>query len=140
MQDWGLQLYSKRDSTTGVFLWILWNFQEHPFYRTLLDDCFYDCLRDIILFSLKNSSKFLCKILSITFLATVNKDMGLKFFSICLSLLFVCRSNLLFSIQEEIFHFEDMIQILTQMVCKERHHKVLPFESLSYHDHGLYLR
>ena len=70
----------------------------------------------------------------------LNKDMGLKFFSICLSLLFVCRTNLPFSIQEEIFHFEDMIQILTQMVCKERHHKVLPFESLSYHDHGLYLR
>ena len=24
----------KRDSGTGVFLWILWNFQEHLFYRT----------------------------------------------------------------------------------------------------------
>ena len=32
----GLQLYSNRDSDTGVFLWILWNFQEHHFYRTRL--------------------------------------------------------------------------------------------------------
>ena len=30
----------KRDSGTVVFLWILRNFQEHFFYRTLLDDCF----------------------------------------------------------------------------------------------------
>ena len=26
MQAWGLRLYLKRDSGTGVFLWILWNF------------------------------------------------------------------------------------------------------------------
>ena len=26
---WGLQLYLKRYSGTGVFLWILWNFYEH---------------------------------------------------------------------------------------------------------------
>ena len=38
-QNWGLQLYKKRDSGTGVFLWILWNFQEHLFYRTPLGDC-----------------------------------------------------------------------------------------------------
>ena len=31
----------KRDSGTGVFLWILRNFWEHLFYRTPLDDCFY---------------------------------------------------------------------------------------------------
>ena len=31
----------KRDYGTGVFLWILWNFQEHLFYRTPPDDCFY---------------------------------------------------------------------------------------------------
>ena len=36
----GQQLYLKRDPDTGVFLWILQNFQEHLFYRTPLDDCF----------------------------------------------------------------------------------------------------
>ena len=36
-----LQLYQKRDIGTGVFLWILWNFKEHLFYRTPLCDCFY---------------------------------------------------------------------------------------------------
>ena len=36
-----LQLYLKRDSGTGVFLWILRNFQEHFFYRTPLDGCFW---------------------------------------------------------------------------------------------------
>ena len=41
LQAWGLQLYKKRDSGLGVFLWILWNFQEHFFYRTPLDDCFW---------------------------------------------------------------------------------------------------
>ena len=30
----------KRDSGTGVFLWILSNFYEHLFPRTPLDDCF----------------------------------------------------------------------------------------------------
>ena len=30
----------KWDPDTGVFLWILQNFQEHLFYRTPLDDCF----------------------------------------------------------------------------------------------------
>ena len=39
-----LQLYGKRDSGTGVFLWILRNFKKHLFYRTLLDDCFYSYL------------------------------------------------------------------------------------------------
>ena len=31
----------KRDSGTGVFLWILQNIQEHLFYRTPLDDSFH---------------------------------------------------------------------------------------------------
>ena len=31
----------KRDSGTRVFLLILWNFQEHLFYRTPLGDCFW---------------------------------------------------------------------------------------------------
>ena len=35
-----LQLYLKRDSGTGVFLWILRHFQEHWFNRAPLDDCF----------------------------------------------------------------------------------------------------
>ena len=34
LQAWGLQLYWKRDSGTGVFLWILRNFYEHFLYRT----------------------------------------------------------------------------------------------------------
>ena len=29
----------KRDSSTVVFLWIMRNLYEHPFYRTLPDDC-----------------------------------------------------------------------------------------------------
>ena len=37
---WGLRLYFKKDSGGGVFLWILWNFQEHLFYRAPVDDCF----------------------------------------------------------------------------------------------------
>ena len=36
---WGLQLYSKRNSGTGVFLWILRNFKEH-LHRTPPDDYF----------------------------------------------------------------------------------------------------
>ena len=31
-----LQLYLEKDSGTSVSLWILWNFQEHLFYRTPL--------------------------------------------------------------------------------------------------------
>ena len=37
----GLRLYEKRDSGTGAFLWILRNFKEHLFYRTLPDNCFW---------------------------------------------------------------------------------------------------
>ena len=36
-----LQLYLKRDPGTGVFLRILRNFQEHFFYGTPLDGCFW---------------------------------------------------------------------------------------------------
>ena len=36
-----LKHYSKRDSGTGVFLWILQFFQEHLFYWTPLGDCFW---------------------------------------------------------------------------------------------------
>ena len=34
-------LLKKKDSGTGVSLWILQNFQGHLFYRTPLDDCFW---------------------------------------------------------------------------------------------------
>ena len=44
MQASGLQLYSKRDSDTGVFLWILWNFLEHLFHRTPLGNSFYNLI------------------------------------------------------------------------------------------------
>ena len=37
---WSLQLSYKRDSSAGVFLWLLRNFLEHLFYRTPLYDCF----------------------------------------------------------------------------------------------------
>ena len=36
----GLQLYWKRDSGTGVFLWILWNFLVHFFLQNTSGDCF----------------------------------------------------------------------------------------------------
>ena len=40
-----LQLHSKRDPGTGVFVWILRNFQERFYYRIPPDDCFYhSCL------------------------------------------------------------------------------------------------
>ena len=35
-----LQLYQKRSSGTGVFLWILWNVYKYLFYRTPPGDCF----------------------------------------------------------------------------------------------------
>ena len=35
----------KRESGTGVFLWILWNFQEHLFLRTPLVDWFCTFLK-----------------------------------------------------------------------------------------------
>ena len=34
-EAWALQLYQKRNSGTGVFLWILRNFQERPFIEHL---------------------------------------------------------------------------------------------------------
>ena len=37
----GLQPYLKRESDAGAFLWILWNLQEHLFYRSPPDDCFW---------------------------------------------------------------------------------------------------
>ena len=41
LQASGLKLYLKRDSSTGVFLWIFQNFQKHFFSRTPMDECFY---------------------------------------------------------------------------------------------------
>ena len=42
LQASALQLYYKRDSATGVFLWILCNFKEHLFYRTTPNNCFWN--------------------------------------------------------------------------------------------------
>ena len=41
LQISGLQLYWKKDSGTGGFLWILRNFWEHRFHRTPLGNCFF---------------------------------------------------------------------------------------------------
>ena len=38
----GLQLYYKRDPDTGVFLWILRNFEEHLFLQNTSGGCFYN--------------------------------------------------------------------------------------------------
>ena len=32
---------SKRNSNTGVFLWILWYFWEHPLWKTPMNNCFW---------------------------------------------------------------------------------------------------
>ena len=41
LQAWSRQLCQKRHPGTGVFLWILQNFQEHLSYRTPLSGCFW---------------------------------------------------------------------------------------------------
>ena len=38
---WGLQLYLKGGSGTGVFLWILWNFLVHIFSYNTSGGCFW---------------------------------------------------------------------------------------------------
>ena len=40
MQVLEQQLYCKRKFSTGAFLWALWNFSEHLFYRTPPSNCF----------------------------------------------------------------------------------------------------
>ena len=37
----------KKDTGTGVFLWILRNFKEHLFYKTPPGDCFWKLLRKV---------------------------------------------------------------------------------------------
>ena len=39
MQDFGPVTLLKRDSNTGVFLWILQNFQEHLSWKTSVNGC-----------------------------------------------------------------------------------------------------
>ena len=68
LQAWGLQLYEKGGSGTGVFLWILWNFQEHMFKKTALGGCV--CL--IIIF-----------VLTSVFHALPNKNGIIIFFPTC---------------------------------------------------------
>ena len=41
---------------TGVFLWLLWNFLEHLFCRTPLDDCFCLCYHTPLVFSISVTS------------------------------------------------------------------------------------
>ena len=41
LQGWALQLYEKRGSGTGAFLWILRNFWEHLFLKNTSDGCFW---------------------------------------------------------------------------------------------------
>ena len=40
LQAWRSAILLKRDSNTGVFLWILWNSYEHLFWRTSANCCF----------------------------------------------------------------------------------------------------
>ena len=42
LQAWGLQIYLKRDSGTGVFLWIFQNFWEHLFLKNSSGSCFLE--------------------------------------------------------------------------------------------------
>ena len=41
--------FFSKDSGTIVFLWILWNFSKHLFYRTPLSDCFLIELQKFVL-------------------------------------------------------------------------------------------
>ena len=40
MQGWRTAIALQRDSNTNTFLWILWNFEEHLFWRTSANRCF----------------------------------------------------------------------------------------------------
>ena len=57
LQTRDLQLYYKRDSGTGVFLWVLQRFKEHLFSRTPPDDClcYYNIKYTTIKYTIKNS-------------------------------------------------------------------------------------
>ena len=39
----------KRDSSTGVFLWILQNYKEHPFWKISANECFYIKLSYVVM-------------------------------------------------------------------------------------------
>ena len=41
LQAWGQSLFLKKVSGTDVFLWILWNFQEHIFLQNGSHGCFW---------------------------------------------------------------------------------------------------
>ena len=50
LQALGLQLYKKRHSGTGVFLWILQNLQEHFFLQNTSGGCFsIKCFDEVLL-------------------------------------------------------------------------------------------
>ena len=50
----GLQLYLKRDSGTGVFLWILRNFYEHLFLQNTSGGCFFKAAKRILKTNVNN--------------------------------------------------------------------------------------
>ena len=58
---WGTTLL-KRDSNTGVFLWILRNFLKHLFWRTSVNYCFLFCLIE----SFRSSNFLTCHFLSVS--------------------------------------------------------------------------
>ena len=57
LHAWRLATLLKRDSKTGVFLWILQNFKEHIFWRTFANSCSFFILkisfRDFLFFQKK---------------------------------------------------------------------------------------
>ena len=46
MQSWGSATWVKRGCNTSVFLWNLWKFSEHIFWRTSANDCFWIYVND----------------------------------------------------------------------------------------------
>ena len=71
-----------------------------------------DWLGDMKLFSVMNSYILLYNILSNIFPATGRKDIGRQFYKFCIFLSMCAGTTLAFSIQLEIFHFQDMIKRL----------------------------
>ena len=45
LQSWRPTTLLNRDSNTGVFLWKLWNFKKHLFWRASANGCFYSLLK-----------------------------------------------------------------------------------------------
>ena len=56
----GWQLYSKRDPGTGVFLWILWNLEEHLFLQNTSAGCFKFFKIDVLINFPIFTRKYMC--------------------------------------------------------------------------------